>query len=139
MSLNLSCLHGTSHLENILNKSERLLFTIYFYSLSIGRFHFFRFKEQLDGNKLATIDRSTALAVFDWYHLLENVIDGSENWKETCGSGHLHYHECPGDPLVTWKRGYSALFDILMVTHAIVAVVSILVLVYFRLEKDTEM
>jgi hypothetical protein len=46
---------------------------------------------------------------------MENVIDGADNWKETCGSGHLHYKECSGDPLVTWKRGYSTLFKILMV------------------------
>ncbi|EFX83379.1 hypothetical protein DAPPUDRAFT_301970 [Daphnia pulex] len=59
-------------------------------------------------------DRSTALAFLDWYHIMENVIDGADNWKETCGSGHLHYKECSGDPLVTWKRGYSTLFKILM-------------------------
>lgn len=76
----------------------------------------FRFNEQIDGCVSASnIDRSIWLAFFDWYHLFENVIDGSDDWKETCGSGHLHYRECDGDPLVTWKRGYSALFEILMV------------------------
>lgn len=61
------------------------------------------------------MDRSAALALLDWYHLMENCIDGSDNWVETCGSGHTYYRECGGDPLVTWKRGYSSLFDILMV------------------------
>lgn len=46
---------------------------------------------------------------------MQNVIDGSDSWFETCGPGHLLYQECPGNPLVTWKRGYSAVFDILMV------------------------
>lgn len=76
----------------------------------------FRFFEELNSGSLSSIDHSTSMAFLDWYHLLENFIDGSDSWKETCGSGHLHYRECPGDPLVTWKRGYSALFDILMVT-----------------------
>lgn len=61
------------------------------------------------------MERSTALAFLDWYQKLENVIDGSDNWRETCGSGHVHYRECSGNPLVTWKRGTSVLFDILTV------------------------
>ena len=61
------------------------------------------------------MDRATAAALLEWCHILQNMIDGSEHWMETCGPGHVHYRECEGDPLVTWKRGYSVLFDILMV------------------------
>lgn len=81
---------------------------------SLGEYYEEKFKEFLDGGSVSTLDRSVARAFFEWYHLMENVIDGSDNWEETCGSGHLHYQECPGDPLVTWKRGYSTLFNILM-------------------------
>lgn len=30
----------------------------------------------------------------------------------------IQFKECLGDPLVTWKRGYSALFNILMVNQS---------------------
>lgn len=58
---------------------------------------------------------ATIWSMVNWFHLLTNIIDGSNDWMETSGSGHEMYHECEGDPLVTWKRGYSSLFDILMV------------------------
>ena len=59
------------------------------------------------------MERPVAAALLDWYHWLQNIIDGADDWSETCRSG--HYRECAGDPLVTWRRGYSVLFDILTV------------------------
>ena len=77
----------------------------------------FRFDEELKRGGLSSMDRPTAHALLNWWHLMENCIDGSDDWMKTCGPGHLHYRECDGDPLVTWKRGYSSLFDILMVIN----------------------
>jgi len=61
-----------------------------------------------------TMDDSTIQSMLNWFHLMTNVIDGSNDWMETSGSGRNMYRECDGDPLVTWKRGYSSAFDILM-------------------------
>lgn len=61
------------------------------------------------------MDRATAMDLLDWAHRAQNIEDGSDNWMETCGVGSLEYHECVGDYTTVWKRGYSALFDILMV------------------------
>lgn len=117
----MSCLDGTSLLENISKKSKSSARFCYFshntYLTTRDSPKFLsRFNELiLSKCSHSELDRSTALAFLDWYHIMENVIDGADNWKETCGSGHLHYKECSGDPLVTWKRGYSTLFKILMV------------------------
>ena len=62
-----------------------------------------------------TMNNSILQSMLNWFHLMTNVIDGSNDWMETSGSGHLMYRECEGDPLITWKRGYSSLFDILTV------------------------
>jgi len=64
---------------------------------------------------LSSLDDETVSALVDWFFLMQNLIDGSDDAMSTCGSGHTHYRECEGDPLVTWKRGYSSVFDILMV------------------------
>lgn len=64
---------------------------------------------------LSSLDDETVSALVDWFFLMQNLIDGSDDVMSTCGSGHTHYRECEGDPLVTWKRGYSSVFDILMV------------------------
>lgn len=65
------------------------------------------------------MDRATALDLLDWAHRAQNIEDGSDNWMETCGVGSLEYHECVGDYTTVWKRGYSALFDILMVKNVL--------------------
>ncbi len=61
------------------------------------------------------MNRSTALDLLDWAHRSQNIEDGSDNWNDTSGVGSLEYHECEGDYTTVWKRGYSVLFDILMV------------------------
>ena len=61
------------------------------------------------------MNRSMALDLLDWAHRSQNIEDGSDNWMETSGTGSLEYHECAGDYTTVWKRGYSVLFDILMV------------------------
>jgi hypothetical protein len=61
------------------------------------------------------MNRSTALDLLDWAHRSQNIEDGSDNWNDTSGVGSLEYHECAGDYTTVWKRGYSVLFDILMV------------------------
>lgn len=71
--------------------------------------------EHLDRGDLKTIDRATALELLDWAHRSQNIENGSDSWLETCGVGSLEYHECVGDYTTVWKRGYSVLFDILMV------------------------
>lgn len=78
---------------------------------------YIRYKEAIDQGLFKTIDKSTAWALFDWYHILQNILNASYNWMEVevFGSGQTHYRECPGDPLVTWKHGYHSLFPILMV------------------------
>lgn len=62
------------------------------------------------------MDSTTALDLLDWAHRAQNIENGSDNWLDTCGVGSLEYHECVGDYTTVWKRGYSVLFDILMVS-----------------------
>ena len=76
---------------------------------------YFRFGEHLDRGSFTTMNRSMALDLLDWAHRSQNIEDGSDNWMETSGTGSLEYHECAGDYTTVWKRGYSVLFDILMV------------------------
>lgn len=80
--------------------------------------YWFRFIEKVKTDEKLSEDPRLAMAVLDWFHLMQNVIDGADSWFETCGTGHLLYLECPGNPLVTWKRGYSAVFDILTVSSS---------------------
>ena len=49
------------------------------------------------------------------YRRAENIENSSDSWFETSGVGFLEYEECAGDGDIVWKRGYSALFEILMV------------------------
>ena len=74
---------------------------------------------------LSSLDDETVSALVDWFFLMQNLIDGSDDAMSTCGSGHTHYRECEGDPLVTWKRGYSSVFDILMVKYSLKKVILI--------------
>lgn len=63
------------------------------------------------------MDSRTAESFLAWAQLMQNIIDGSDDWMETSGPGHVHYRECAGDPLVTWKRGYKSLFNLLLVNY----------------------
>lgn len=81
---------------------------------SLGEYFEYKFGKHLDQGSFTTMDRATALDLLDWAHRAQNIEDGSDNWMETCGVGSLEYHECVGDYTTVWKRGYSALFDILM-------------------------
>lgn len=78
-------------------------------------FCYFRYGEHLNRGSFTTMNRSTALDLLDWAHRSQNIEDGSDNWNDTSGVGSLEYHECEGDYTTVWKRGYSVLFDILMV------------------------
>lgn len=70
---------------------------------------------ELERGGMASLDHETKLALLDWFQLLQNRLDGSDDWMMTSGAGQAHYHECPGDRRINWKRGYSSLFDILLV------------------------
>ena len=64
---------------------------------------------------MKTVDQGTAQDLVDLMHreiILEIACD---NWKEACGNGCLEYRECEGNYYNEWKRGYSVLFDLLMV------------------------
>lgn len=74
-----------------------------------------RFTAHVEQQTLKTMDRNTAMDLLDWAHRSQNIEDGSDSWFETCGKGSLEYYECVGDYTTVWKRGYSTLFDILMV------------------------
>ncbi|XP_068202521.1 uncharacterized protein [Palaemon carinicauda] len=50
----------------------------------------------------------------DWQGQFQNCIDGTENWFESSAKGHATYTECPGNPVVNWKKGgYQNLLDYL--------------------------
>jgi hypothetical protein len=68
----------------------------------------------LDQGALTTMDRRTALDLLDWAQRAQNIEDGADDWKETYGVESLHYF-LEEDYTTVWKRGYSVLFDILMV------------------------
>ena len=78
-----------------------------------------RFREFLRNGSLESLDEESALDLLDWTHRAENISDGSPDWFVTCGSGWLEYDDCKGHYRIVWKRGYSALIDILMVAPAI--------------------
>lgn len=68
----------------------------------------------MDQGALTTMDRRTALDLLDWAQRAQNIEDGADDWKETYGVESLHYF-LEEDYTTVWKRGYSVLFDILMV------------------------
>ena len=80
----------------------------------------FRFEGHLRQGSLKTLDNETALDLLDWAHRSENIEGGSDDWLTTCGQGWLEYEECDGNYTHVWKRGYSVLFDILMVWYKLV-------------------
>lgn len=63
------------------------------------------------------MDPTTARDLMDWWHRFQNIEDGSDNWFDTCGVGSLQFIPCDGNQTQIWKRGYSAIFDILMVNN----------------------
>lgn len=60
------------------------------------------------------MDRMTAMDLLDWAQRAQNIEDGADDWKETYGVESLNYF-VEEDYTTVWKRGYSVLFDILMV------------------------
>jgi len=52
----------------------------------------------------------------DWFHKLENSLNGADSWFETSGVGITEYWECEGNMLLSWKSGgYRQVLDLLMV------------------------
>lgn len=41
----------------------------------------------------------------DWQGRFQNCIDGTDTWFQSSAKGHSMYTECPGNPVVNWKKG----------------------------------
>ncbi len=88
---------------------------MYFVIYQINKLDFLkRYGQLLDQGAFTTMDRMTALDLLDWAQRAQNIEDGADDWKETYGVKSLHYF-LEEDYTTVWKRGYSVLFDILMV------------------------
>ena len=57
-----------------------------------------------------------SLDLLDFMHREEILEIACDDWLEACGQGYLEFQECKGKYFNEWKRGYSTLFNILMVS-----------------------
>ena len=61
----------------------------------------------LPQNKLGDL----GLELIDWYGRFQSILDGSDSWYEPSARGQEEYHECPGNLVVNWKKGYRTLLN----------------------------
>jgi len=75
----------------------------------------YRFKEKME-EEFSTSHSTLGRYFLDWFHKLENSINGADSWFETSGVGLTEYWECEGNMLLSWKSGgYRQVLDLLMV------------------------
>ena len=83
---------------------------------SLGNYVIAKYQEAIRSSEYKDIDADTANQLLEYFHKYENSIESSDTWFETSGNGYLHYWECEGNPLLTWKeKGYRTVLDFLMV------------------------
>jgi len=97
--------------EYIIEASQKELAS---WDASLGDYFEHKLHELIKEGKLKKLDPTTAEDLFDWWHRFQNIEDGSDDWYDSCGKGSLQYIECTGNHTQVWKRGYSAVFDVLM-------------------------
>ncbi|CAO1424857.1 unnamed protein product [Diamesa serratosioi] len=82
---------------------------------SLGNYVVAKYQEAIRTSEYKDIDTDTANQLLEYFHKYENSIESSDTWFETSGNGYLHYYECEGNPLLTWKdKGYRTVLDFLM-------------------------
>lgn len=91
---------------------------------------------------LKTVDQETASDLVDFVRREEILEIGCDDWLEACGQGYLEYQECEGNYFNEWKRGYSVLFDLLMVlghvSNCLLIFIFIFNYFFFHIEKHSK-
>nr|XP_045601691.1 spermine oxidase-like isoform X1 [Procambarus clarkii]XP_045601695.1 spermine oxidase-like isoform X1 [Procambarus clarkii] len=87
----------------IANISEKLEKDYSTFHDSLGQYYKEKFKAE---NKWGALGDE----LLNWQGRFQNCIDGSDSWFDVPAEGGEHYKECPGNPVVNWKKnGYQNL------------------------------